>query len=123
MRILPARKVWQVILLQLGLTILVAAGLLMSDKVLSVSGLAGGLAATAGNAIFASVVFRRHSKQEPGRLLGSYYAAEFIKLALTALIFLIAILFFKKVSIAAMLGVYLVVHLASTFFVIAVGRE
>ncbi len=122
MQILPANKVWLVILLQLGLTLILAASLLMLDRTESISGLVGGLAATISNTIFAAVVFRRYSQLKPGRLVGSYYAAEFIKLAITALFFLIAIMSIKPLSIVAMLGIYLVVHLASVFFVILFGR-
>ncbi len=118
-----AKQILRVLTMQLALTALLAIALLMIGRTESVSGLAGGLAATIANALFAAVVFRQYKQQEPGMLLGSYYLAEFAKMALTALIFFMAIKYIEFFSIVAMLGVYLVVHIASTFFVITLEHK
>ncbi|MFK8068901.1 MAG: ATP synthase subunit I [Gammaproteobacteria bacterium] len=118
-----AKQIFCVFTMQFALTIVLAIALLMIGSAESLSGLAGGLAATIANALFAAVVFRRYKQQEPGVLLGSYYSAEFAKMALTALIFFVAIMYIESLSIIAMLGVYLVVHLASAFFVITLEHK
>ncbi len=116
------QEIWRTVLAQIGLTVSIAIGLLYFGNTEAISGLIGGMAAAAGNGILGFAVFRRYKNSQPGNLLGKYYFAEFVKLILTILIFLVAMLSLNAVSIVALLGGYLVVHLASGFLMIYFGR-
>ncbi len=122
MQVLPVH-VWRTVIVQAGLALLLALALLFLGKAEAVSGLIGGLAAAAGNCLLGFIVFQRYRAQQPGLMLGRYYLAEFAKLAMTALVFLLAMLYLRPFSIVAMLGVYLIVHLASGFLMILFGRK
>lgn len=115
--------VGNIVLMQVGLTLLLSAALLLIGKTEALSALIGGMAAAAGNAFFAFWVFRSYSAQQPGKLLGSIYAAELGKLVLTGLVFLAAILWVKPISIAALLSVFFVVHLASSAIAALSGQH
>jgi len=119
---LPA-QVWRTVIVQTGLALLLSLLLLYYGKAEAISGLIGGLAAAAANCLLGLLVYQRYRARKPGALLGRLYLAEFAKLAMTALVFLLAILYLRPISIAAMLGIYLIVHLASGFLMILFGRN
>ena len=123
MRTLPPKKVGKIVLIQCLLTLSISVALILISKTAALSALIGGFAAAAGNAFFAFWVFRRYSAQEPGKMLGSFYAAELGKLVLTGLIFLAAILWVKPLNIAALLSVFIVVHLASSVIAAQSGEQ
>jgi len=116
-------QIWRTVIVQAGLALLLSLALLFIGKTEAISGLIGGLAAAAGNGFMGYFVFQRYRAQQPGMMLGKYYLVEFGKLAMTAVVFLLAILNIRPVSIVAMLGIYLIVHLASGFLMILFGRN
>ena len=75
------------------------------------SALVGGLIATLTNGYFARRIFRPYRAQEPGKLVSSFYGAEFKKLLLTSLMFAGAILWIDPLSIGAFFGGYLIIQL------------
>jgi len=121
-QVLPA-QVWRTVITQTLLTLLLAALLLFYGRTEAISGLIGGLAAVAGNGFLGFFVFQQYRAQQPGAILGKYYLAEIAKLAMTALVFLLVILYLRPISIAAMLGIFLIVHLASGFLMVFFGRN
>ncbi len=113
-------QVRRVIRIQLLVTLLVSGLLLVFDRVLAGSALAGGLIATLGYAYFAWKVFGSQRETRPEQILATYYRAEVGKIVLTVMLFIGAIVMIKPLSIVTLLGVYLLNHvipwLASFFF-------
>lgn len=99
--------------MQLGLTLLLAVVMLIPGQVYAVSTLAGGVAATVANGVAALLVFRRYKASETAALTGRFYLAELVRLILTMVIFLAVILWLQSLSILAMLGSYLLIHLST----------
>lgn len=100
-----------IVLGQLAASLLAALILLAVDWVHTYSGLIGGLIATLANAFFASWVFAPYQAQEPEKMLGRFYGAEFQKLILTAVLFAAAIIWIRPLSAVALFGVYLLTQL------------
>ncbi|MCP4993324.1 MAG: hypothetical protein GY934_06010 [Gammaproteobacteria bacterium] len=105
----------QTILMQLVVTVLAALILWIPGWVYAFSGLAGGIIATAANALFAAKIFARYRAQEPGKILARFYGAEVSRLLLTAMLFGAAIRWIDPLDIGALLGVFLLVHLTPVF--------
>ncbi|MEN8213240.1 MAG: ATP synthase subunit I [Pseudomonadota bacterium] len=103
----------QLVLMQLGLTLLLALGLLLAGQNHAVAALAGGVAATVANGVAALLVFRRYKASEGAALTGRFYAAEMARLVITAVFFLLVVLWLRPLSVGAMLGAYLLVHLST----------
>ncbi len=120
--VLPA-QVWRTVIAQIVLALLASVLLLYWGVTEAVSGLIGGLAAAAGNGFLGFFVFQRYRAQQPGAMLGRFYMAEIARLALIGLVFLLSVLYLRPISIAAMLGIFLIVHLASAFLMISFGRN
>jgi len=99
--------------MQLGLTSLLAIAMLLPGQEYAISTLAGGVTATAANGAAALLVFRRYKASETAALMGRFYAAELVRLTLTIVFFLVVILWLKPLSIVAMLGSYLLIHLST----------
>ena len=100
--------------MQLGLSLLLAlVMLLLPGHEYAISTLAGGVAATAANGVAALLVFRRYKASEAAALMGRFYLAELARLLLTAVLFLVMVLWLKPLSIVAMLGSYLLIHLST----------
>ena len=114
--VLSARQAFTLVLVQLAVTLLVAAilAVVFSGRgwVLAYSALTGGLIATLANGWFALKVFgRRRREADPVVLLRSFYVAEFNKLILTGAMFVAAFVLLRPVSGAALLAVYFLVHM------------
>ncbi len=105
------RQAYWIVLGQLAIGLLAALMLLAVDWIHAYSGLIGGLIAALANGVFAVRVFARYRAQEPERLLGRFYGAEFQKLILTAFLFAGAIIWISPLSAVALFGVYLLVQL------------
>ena len=88
---------------QLVLTLLLGLVLLLFGKEAAVSGVAGGIAATAGTLLFALKLFGNYRAGEPGQMLGGILGAEFAKLVVMMLIFAAAIRWYEPLNIVAML--------------------
>ena len=99
------------VITQLVLTLLLGLLLLLFGKEDAVSGVTGGIAATAGTLLSALKLFGDYRAAEPGRMLGGILGAEFAKLVVMMLIFAAAIRWYEPLNIVAMLAVWLVVHL------------
>lgn len=122
---LPAEKIRSVVYWQLLLTAVLTTLWVVAGPKVAIAALIGGLAASLANALFGYWVFSAYRAQQPGKLVGKIYLAEFAKLALTGLIFLLAILFFVQESaqLVAMLITYFIVHVSATFLVAMYGRK
>ena len=110
-------QAYRIVFTQLAVTLLVAPPLGLVGWVHAWSGLIGGLIAVLGNALFALRIFGRYRAQEPGRLLGRFYAAELSKLLLTMLLFAMAVVLVKPLSIVALLGIFLLVQMVPVLIV------
>lgn len=97
--------------MQSGLTLLLAAGALVAGQRYAISTLAGGAAAALVNGAAAWLVFRPYSASAWASLVGRFYTAELLRLVLAAGVFLFAVRWIDSLSIAAMLGAYLLIHL------------
>jgi len=99
--------------MQLGFSLLLAMLMMLSGRIYAISTLAGGVAATAANGAAVLIVFRRYKASETAALMGRFYLAELARLVLTTVFFLAMVLSLKQLSIAAMLGAYLLIHLST----------
>ena len=97
--------------------------LLLFGKENAVSGIAGGLAATAGSLLFAMRLFGSYRADEPGRMVGGILGAEFAKLVIMMLIFAAAMRWYEPLNIVAMLAVWLVVHLTPGIMIAVKGNN
>ena len=101
----------RIVLAQLATSVAAALALVFLGTTEAWSGLAGGLIATAGNAFFMIRVFIPYRAQEPARLLGAFYGAEFQKLILIAVMFAGVVLWLQPMNPVALFGVFLLVQL------------
>ena len=115
---LSARQAFRLVLVQLAVTMFVAALLLAvfsgSGWVLAYSALTGGLIATLANGWFALKVFGRRREDrnpDPVVLLRSLYWGEINKLIFTGAMFVAAFVLLEPVSGAALIAVYFLVHM------------
>ena len=109
--------------MQLGLTLLLAMAMLLPGRIYAISTLAGGVAATAANGAAALLVFRRYKASETAVLMRRFYLAELARLVLTTIFFLAVILWLKPLSIVAMLGAYLLIHLSTGSLMLIVNKK
>ena len=109
--------------MQLGLSLLLAMVMLLPGQKYAISTLAGGVAATAANGAAALVVFRRYKASDATALMGRFYLAELARLILTMVIFLAMILWLKPLSIIAMLGSYLLIHLSTGSLMLIANKQ
>lgn len=112
MNLAGARQAWRLVIFQFMVSLIASLILIFPGWVHAWSGLVGGMIATTANAFFALRVFARYRAEEPGKLLGRFYGAEFQKLLLTGLLFAAAILWVKPLSAGAFFGVFLLVQMA-----------
>jgi F0F1-type ATP synthase assembly protein I len=115
--------VWKIAITQVVLTIVLALILLVFGFEQTVSGLAGGFAAIAGTLLLARRLFGHYRADQPEQMLGKLYFAELLKLIVTMLIFAAAIKWYEPLSIVAMLGVWLIVHLSPGFMIAMYGNN
>jgi ATP synthase protein I len=99
--------------MQSGLTLLLAAIALLAGQRYAISTLAGGGAATIVNAAAAWLVFRPYNASAGASLMARFYTAEMLRLVLAATVFLFAVRWIDSLSIAAMLGAYLLIQLVT----------
>lgn len=109
------RTAWKVLSAQSLLTLSIAGILWWAGPTHVPSAVAGGAIATLANALFSLRVFVAYRAQEPGRLLARFYGAELQRFLLTGALFAGAIKWLDPLSIGALLGVYLLVHVAPSF--------
>lgn len=107
--------------MQLGLTLLLAMGMLLAGHKYAISSLAGGATATIVDGAAAALVFRRYKASAAAAIMRRFYTAELMRLLLTAFCFLAAILWLRQLSIGAMLGAYLLIHLSTAGLVSIAG--
>ena len=78
-------------------TFCVAGVLLAVSREFALSALLGGLICALPNWYFARQIFTQHRTAEPYSILGSIYAAEFIKVVLAVALFAIVFIKYKEV--------------------------
>jgi len=105
------RLVSRSLLAQATLTLVLALVLAAFGAVPAYSGLIGGGVATAANGVFAFWVFRPYRAQQAGRIVSRFFGAEIAKMALIALAFTAVFLWVQPLSVAALFGCFIVVHL------------
>jgi ATP synthase protein I len=113
------------LLAQLAATVLIYVSMLVIDASLASSSLAGGLIATVATGWFAAKVFA--GRRKPGLEYGpvvvrQFYWGELNKILLTAALFVIAFIYIRPVSAAALLGAYFVVHITPSLYELIAGR-
>lgn len=111
MNLTSKHQALRIVLAQVATTVAAALALVLLGAEQAWSGLAGGLIATAGNALFMIRVFVPYRAQEPARLLGAFYGAELQKLALIAALFAGAVFWLQPISPAALFGIFLLVQM------------
>ena len=102
------KQIFQIILIQFGITIVISVPLLVIDQVYFRSALAGGLIATLANAYAAWKVFAKQQETSPEQILATCYAAEVGKVILTVMMFLGVIVMIKPLSIVTLMVMYLI---------------
>jgi ATP synthase protein I len=111
MRSLDERLVRKILLAQVVMTLMLAAGLMIPGPVYAWSGLIGGTIAAIANGVFAFWVFRPYRAQHTGILLSRFYGAELLKMAIVAVAFLGTFLWVEPLSAGALLGCFMAVYL------------
>lgn len=86
-------------LLQLGVTLLLSAAVLLLSVQSAVSVLCGGLIAVAGNAVYIWRFFKRGNSHSAKDMLNDAYQGAFSKLLLTALLFGLVLSTFKELEV------------------------
>jgi ATP synthase protein I len=113
------------LLSQLAATALIFVSLLIFDATMAWSSLAGGLIATVATGWFAVKIFAgaRKARLENGPVaVRQLYWGELNKVVLTAALFVIAFVYIRPVSAAALLGAYFIVHIMPSLYETFVGR-
>ncbi len=105
------QQVFRFIIAQLLATLVVAAILLMFDRVVAYSSLVGGLIATLANAWLAIKVFCVKSTEAAESLLTTFYVGEIYKFVFTGAMFIVAFVLIKPVSAIALLLTYFLIHM------------
>ncbi len=105
------KQVFRFVMAQLLATLVVAAILLMFDRVVAYSSLVGGLIATLANAWLAIKVFRVKSTVAAESLLTTFYVGEIYKFVFTGAMFIVAFVLIKPVSAIALLLTYFLIHM------------
>jgi ATP synthase protein I len=103
-------QIRNLVALQFGAALGMGLLLLLFGATLAWSGLVGGLIAALANGYSAWRSFAHYRAQEPERIVRRMFRAEIQKLLLTGLMFLLAIIYITPLSIGALLGAYLFVH-------------
>jgi ATP synthase protein I len=113
------------LLAQLAATVLIFVSLLIFDATLAWSSLAGGTIATVATGWFAVKIFaggRKHGLDNGPVAVRQFYWGELNKVVLTAALFIIAFVYIRPVSAAALLGTYFIVHITPSLYEMIVGR-
>jgi len=105
------QQVFRFVMAQLLATLVVAAILLMFDRVVAYSSFVGGLIATLANAWLAIKVFRVKSTVAAESLLTTFYVGEIYKFVFTGAMFIVAFVLIKPVSAIALLLTYFLIHM------------
>ena len=105
------QQVFRFVMVQLLATLVVAAILLIFDRVVAYSSLVGGLIATLANAWLAIKVFRVKSTVAAESLLTTFYVGEIYKFVFTGAMFIVAFVLIKPVSAIALLLTYFLIHM------------
>jgi ATP synthase protein I len=92
-------SIYLVPLLQLGVSLLLSAVILVFGVQQAVSVLLGGLICLVGNAVFIWRFFRRGNSQSARDLLSDAYQGAFSKMLLTTLLFVIVLVAFEELKI------------------------
>lgn len=111
MRNLDAGRARQFVWWQVLATVLLSALCLPGGTIVAGSALIGGLTAILGNVVVTAAVFGAYRADEAQQLGLRIYVAGLVRLMLVIAVFVATFWLFKAVHIAALLGVYLAVHM------------
>lgn len=105
------RQVLRFVIAQLLATFVLSVIMLIFDCVVAYSSLVGGLIATLANAWFAIKVFRVKTTVTAETLLTTFYVGEVYKFILTGVMFIVAFVLIKPISVVALLVTYFLIHM------------
>ncbi len=107
-------RAWRrVLAVQAAVALLAALVASLFGSVHGWSALSGGIIALAISGLFASKVFTTYRADQPGRLTGALYRAQFYKLILAGMLFGVVFAWLRPIHPATLLGVFFIVYLAS----------
>jgi ATP synthase protein I len=109
-----------IVTLQFGAAITIGLILLAFGKTIALSGVIGGLIATAANGFFAFRIFTHYRAEEPQKIAGRMFGAEIQKLIITGVMFGLTIVTITPLSIGALLGGYLFIQVAIPLIVLII---
>jgi ATP synthase protein I len=125
LNVVDNKRIIGYLLAQLAATVLIFVSLLIFDGTLAGSALAGGLIATVATGWFAVKIFaggRKPGLENGAVTVRQFYWGELNKVVLTAALFVIAFVYIRPVSAAALLGAYFIVHITPSLYEMIVGR-
>ncbi len=111
MRDMDAGRAKKILLIQVAVTLGFGGCAFVFSTVVGTSALIGGGTAVIANALFSYWVFGGSRSQRPEELAIRIYGAEVLKLLAITLLFAATFILVKPLSLGAIIGVFLVVHL------------
>ena len=106
----------RVLVVQLALTLVLAAAALPFGISVALSVLIGAAVCLLANSLFAYWVFRQYRAQDPGSLLVRFYGAEVAKLSLVLALFALAFTLSEGLNLPALLLAYFAVQVLPAIF-------
>lgn len=110
MQNLDIRRAKRILIIQVVLTLVLAAGATLYDATAGLSALIGGGITTVGNGLFAAMVFGRYRAQEAGKLVFRFYGAELLKLGFVVLMLALTYVWVAPLNLAALFGAFFLVQ-------------
>lgn len=112
---IPKPQVYRVIFVQLLVTLILAFGLLMIDRVMGMSALLGGLICLLPNAWLVHKAFAFGGAQSAQRIVNSFYKGEAGKFLLTVCGFSLVFAWVRPLHPLVLMGTFVVVQAVSWF--------
>ncbi len=110
MQNLDIRRAKRILIYQSVLTLVLAGAAVLYDSAAGVSALLGGVITTAGNALFAVVMFGRYRAQDAGKLVFKFYGAELLKLGFVVAMFAVTFVWVAPLNVWALFGAFFMVQ-------------
>ncbi len=110
-------RAMRMVLAQLVTTVLLSLLLFPFGWTAVLSGLLGGGVATLASALFARKVFTHYRAQQPGLIVGRFYAAEIQKLLVVAILFAIIFLCLKSMNLIALFGIFIAAQFVPAIYI------
>ncbi len=119
MRDMDAGRAKKILLIQVAVTLGFGGCAFVFSAVVGMSALIGGGTAAVANAMFSYWAFGGDRSQRPAELAIRIYGAEVLKLLVITLLFAATFILVKPLSLGAVIGFFLVIHLLP--MVMAIG--